>query len=44
MSAEFKVDAHHWFTLHARKSKCGSYIIKNVREFKDKTEQLTSNI
>ncbi|GLX87325.1 hypothetical protein tloyanaT_35780 [Thalassotalea loyana] len=41
---EFKVDVHHSLILHgryvctARKPKCGSCIIKDLREFKDKTE------
>jgi len=41
--AEFKVDAHHWFILHgrytciARKPRCGSCIIEDLCEFKDKT-------
>jgi len=40
---EFKVDAHHWFILHgrytciARKPRCGSCIIEDLCEFKDKT-------
>ncbi|WP_119969706.1 endonuclease III [Shewanella japonica] len=42
--AEFKVDVHHWFILHgrytciARKPRCGSCIIEDLCEFKDKTE------
>ena len=42
--AEFKVDAHHWFILHgrytciARKPRCGSCIIEDLCEFKEKTE------
>ncbi|EKE79908.1 endonuclease III [Idiomarina xiamenensis] len=42
--AEFKVDAHHWFILHgrytciARKPRCGSCLIEDLCEFKDKTE------
>jgi len=42
--AEFKVDAHHWFILHgrytciARKPRCGSCIIEDLCEFKDKTD------
>jgi len=42
--AEFKVDVHHWLILHgrytcvARKPKCGSCIIENLCEFKDKIE------
>lgn len=41
--AEFKVDAHHWFILHgrytciARKPRCGSCIIEDLCEYKDKT-------
>ncbi|KPV94975.1 Endonuclease III [Pseudoalteromonas sp. P1-9] len=40
---EFKVDVHHWLILHgryvcvARKPKCGSCIIEDLCEFKDKT-------
>ena len=42
--AEFKVDVHHWLILHgrytciARKPRCGSCIIDDLCEFKDKTE------
>jgi endonuclease-3 len=42
--AEFKVDVHHWLILHgrytcvARKPRCGSCIIEDLCEFKDKTE------
>ncbi|WP_351000940.1 endonuclease III [Shewanella sp. TB7-MNA-CIBAN-0143] len=42
--SEFKVDVHHWFILHgrytclARKPRCGSCIIEDLCEFKDKTE------
>ncbi|MDQ2045909.1 MULTISPECIES: endonuclease III [unclassified Pseudoalteromonas] len=42
--AEFKVDVHHWLILHgrytcvARKPKCGSCIIEDLCEFKDKIE------
>lgn len=42
--AEFKVDVHHWLILHgrytciARKPRCGSCIIEDICEFKDKTE------
>ena len=42
--AEFKVDVHHWLILHgryvctARKPKCGSCLIEDLCEFKDKTE------
>lgn len=41
---EFKVDVHHWLILHgrytcvARKPKCGSCIIEDLCEFKDKPE------
>ncbi|MCO7200702.1 endonuclease III [Pseudoalteromonas sp. OANN1] len=41
---EFKVDVHHWLILHgryvcvARKPKCGSCIIEDLCEFKEKTE------
>jgi len=41
--AEFKVDAHHWFILHgrytciARKPRCGSCLIEDLCEFKEKT-------
>lgn len=41
---EFKVDVHHWLILHgrytcvARKPKCGSCIIEDLCEFKQKTE------
>jgi len=39
---EFKVDAHHWLILHgrytciARKPRCGSCVIEDLCEFKDK--------
>jgi endonuclease-3 len=42
--AEFEVDVHHWLILHgrytciARKPRCGSCIIEDLCEFKDKTE------
>ncbi|NMH59505.1 endonuclease III [Alteromonas ponticola] len=42
--AEFKVDVHHWLILHgrytciARKPRCGSCIIEDLCEFRDKTE------
>jgi len=42
--AEFKVDVHHWLILHgrytcvARKPKCGSCIIEDLCEFKDKAD------
>ena len=42
--AEFKVDVHHWLILHgryvcvARKPKCGSCIIEDLCEFKDKVD------
>ncbi len=41
---EFLHDAHHWLILHgrytciARKPRCGSCIIENLCEFKDKTD------
>ncbi|NOU52854.1 endonuclease III [Pseudoalteromonas sp. JBTF-M23] len=41
---EFKVDVHHWLILHgryvctARKPKCGSCLIEDLCEFKDKTD------
>ena len=41
---EFMMDAHHWLILHgrytcvARKPKCGSCIIVDLCEYKDKTE------
>ncbi|AWL11432.1 DNA-(apurinic or apyrimidinic site) lyase [Saliniradius amylolyticus] len=41
---EFKVDVHHWLILHgrytcvARKPRCGSCVIEDLCEFKDKTE------
>ena len=41
---EFKVDVHHWLILHgryvctARKPKCGSCIIEDLCEFKEKME------
>jgi endonuclease III len=41
---EFLVDAHHWLILHgrytcvARKPRCGSCIIEDLCEFKDKVE------
>jgi endonuclease-3 len=43
--AEFKVDVHHWLILHgrytciARKPRCGSCLIEDLCEFKDKTEE-----
>lgn len=42
--AEFKVDVHHWLILHGRytciacKPRCGSCIIEDLCEYKDKTE------
>ena len=42
--AEFKQDAHHWLILHgrytcvARKPRCGSCLIEDLCEFKEKTE------
>lgn len=41
---EFKVDLHHWLILHgrytciARKPRCGSCLIEDLCEYKDKTE------
>nr|WP_314739189.1 endonuclease III [uncultured Haemophilus sp.] len=41
---EFKVDVHHWLILHgrytciARKPRCGSCIIKDLCEYKEKTD------
>ncbi|MEW5681548.1 MAG: endonuclease III [Pseudomonadota bacterium] len=41
--AEFKLDVHHWLILHgrytcvARKPRCGSCIVEDLCEFKDKT-------
>ncbi|MEZ8824922.1 endonuclease III [Vibrio sp. 10N.261.55.A7] len=41
---EFKIDVHHWLILHgrytcvARKPRCGSCIIEDLCEFKDKIE------
>ena len=41
---EFKVDVHHWLILHgryvcvARKPKCGSCIIEDLCEFKEKAD------
>ncbi|WP_336798012.1 endonuclease III [Erwinia aphidicola] len=41
---EFKVDCHHWFILHgrytciARKPRCGSCLIEDLCEFREKTE------
>ncbi|MBU1308518.1 MAG: endonuclease III [Gammaproteobacteria bacterium] len=43
--SEFKLDVHHWLILHgrytcvARKPKCGSCLIEDLCEFKDKTDQ-----
>lgn len=42
--AKFKVDCHHWLILHgrytciARKPRCGSCLIEDLCEFKEKTE------
>ena len=42
--AEFKVDVHHWLILHgrytcvARKPKCGSCLVEDLCEYKQKTE------
>ncbi len=41
---EFKLDVHHWLILHgrytciARKPRCGSCLIEDLCEYKDKTE------
>ncbi len=41
---EFKLDVHHWLILHgrytciARKPRCGSCLIEDLCEFKDKTD------
>ncbi len=41
---EFLIDAHHWLILHgrytcvARKPKCGSCLIEDLCEFKEKTD------
>lgn len=41
---EFKLDVHHWLILHgrytcvARKPKCGSCLVEDLCDFKDKTE------
>ncbi|QLB21524.1 endonuclease III [Vespertiliibacter pulmonis] len=41
---EFKVDVHHWLILHgrytciARKPRCGSCIIEDLCEYKEKTD------
>lgn len=40
---EFKIDVHHWLILHgrytcvARKPKCGSCLVEDLCEFKEKT-------
>ncbi len=42
--AEFKVDVHHWLILHgrytcvARKPRCGSCVIEDLCEYKDKID------
>ncbi len=42
--AEFKIDVHHWLILHgrytciARKPKCGSCLIEDLCEFKEKVD------
>ena len=42
---EFKVDVHHWLILHgrytciARKPRCGSCILEDLCEFKDKIDE-----
>ena len=44
VAKEFMVDAHHWlillgrYTCVARKPRCGSCLIEDLCEFKDKTE------
>ena len=44
ISKEFMLDAHHWlillgrYTCVARKPRCGSCLIEDLCEFKDKTE------
>jgi len=41
---DFKLDAHHWLILHgrytciARKPRCGSCVIEDLCEYRDKTE------
>jgi len=41
---EFLLDAHHWLILHgrytciARKPRCGSCLIEDLCEFKQKTD------
>ena len=41
---EFLLDAHHWLILHgrytctARKPKCGECIVRDLCNFKDKTD------
>jgi endonuclease-3 len=42
--AEFKPDAHHWLILHgryvclARKPRCGACVIRDLCEYRDKSE------
>jgi endonuclease III len=42
--AEFKLDVHHWLILHgrytciARKPKCGSCLVEDLCEYKEKSE------
>lgn len=42
--AEFKVDCHHWLILHgrytciARKPRCGSCLIEDLCEYREKTD------
>lgn len=42
--AEFKLDVHHWLILHgrytctARKPKCGSCLVEDLCEYKEKTD------
>lgn len=46
---EFKKDCHHWLILHgryhcvARKPRCGSCIIRDLCEFEEKTDLITSS-
>ena len=48
--AEFKVDCHHWLILHgrytciARKPRCGSCLIEDLCEYKDKVYALLSRL
>ena len=46
---EFLIDAHHWLILHgrytciARKPRCGSCLIEDLCEYRDKTAHETAN-